>query len=204
MGSDATIEISWFGRGGQGAVTASVILAEAASYENLYSQAFPEFGPERRGAPVKAYTRISKTPIRTRSPIINPDIIVVLDSSLPYSQYIKNLKSNGFLIINTKLSAKEVLNNLNIPKVAVVDATSIALKNIKAPIVNVAMLGALSKVLRLVSIESIAKATLKILFNIEYEGSLDNIIKTGKISKTALGNIESLVEAYNLAEVLEV
>jgi len=204
MGSDSTIEISWFGRGGQGAVTASVILAEAASYENLYSQAFPEFGPERRGAPVKAYTRISKTPIRTRSPIINPDIIVVLDPSLPYPQYIKNLKSNGSLIINTKLSAKEILNNLNIPKVAVIDATSIALKTIKAPIVNVAMLGALAKVLRLVSIESIAKATLKILFNIEYEGSLDNIIKTGKISKTALGNIESLVEAYNLAEVLEV
>jgi pyruvate ferredoxin oxidoreductase gamma subunit len=204
MGSDSTIEISWFGRGGQGAVTASVILAEAASYENLYSQAFPEFGPERRGAPVKAYTRISKTPIRTRSPIINPDIIVVLDPSLPYPQYIKNLKSNGFLIINTKLSAKEILNNLNIPRVAVVDATSIALKTIRAPIVNVAMLGALAKVLRLVSIESIAKATLKILFNIEYEGSLDNIIKTGKISKTALGNIESLVEAYNLAEVLEV
>jgi pyruvate ferredoxin oxidoreductase gamma subunit len=204
MGSDSTIEISWFGRGGQGAVTASVILAEATSYENLYSQAFPEFGPERRGAPVKAYTRISKTPIRTRSPIINPDIIVVLDPSLPYPQYIKNLKSNGFLIINTKLSAKEILNNLNIPKVAVIDATSIALKTIRAPIVNVAMLGALAKVLRLVSIESIAKATLKILFNIEYEGSLDNIIKTGKIIKTALGNIESLVEAYNLAEVLEV
>jgi Pyruvate/2-oxoacid:ferredoxin oxidoreductase gamma subunit len=66
------------------------------------------------------------------------------------------------------------------------------------------MLGALAKVLRLVSIESIAKATLKILFNIEYESSLDNIIKSGKISKTALGNIESLVEAYNSAEVLEV
>jgi 2-oxoacid:acceptor oxidoreductase gamma subunit (pyruvate/2-ketoisovalerate family) len=197
------LEVRWHGRGGQGAVTASIILAEAASYEGLYSQAFPEFGPERRGAPVRAYTRISRAPIRSRSPILNPDVVVVLDPSLPPSQFIQGLASDGFVVLNSKFSARDVSAKLGVPRVVVVDATSIALKTIKAPIVNIAMLGALARVVRLISLESLAKATLKTLFNIKFEGSLDSLTKTGFLGEAALGNIEALIEAYRLAEVLE-
>jgi len=197
------IEIRWHGRGGQGAVTASIVLSEAASYEGLYAQAFPEFGPERRGAPVRAYTRISKEPIRSRSPIQNPDFVVVLDSSLSPKVFLQGLKSDGFLVINTKLPARVVSSNLGLSRVVVVDATSIALRALKAPIVNIAMLGALARVLPIVSLESIAKATLKTLFNVKLEGSLASAIKSGLLGEAALGNIEALLEAYRLAEVFE-
>jgi len=197
------IEIRWHGRGGQGAVTASIVLSGAASYEGLYAQAFPEFGPERRGAPVRAYTRISKEPIRSRSPIQNPDFVVVLDSSLSPKVFLQGLKSDGFLVINTKLPARVVSSNLGLSRVVVVDATSIALRTLKAPIVNIAMLGALARVLPIVSLESIAKATLKTLFNIKLEGSLTSAIKSGLLGEAALGNIEALLEAYRLAEVFE-
>jgi len=198
------IEVRWHGRGGQGAVTASIILAEAASYEGLYAQAFPEFGPERRGAPVKAYTKISRTPLRSRSPILNPDVVVVLDSSLSSSQYLQGLKSDGFIVLNSKLSPREVMEKLGVSRVAVVDATSIALRTIRAPIVNIAMLGALARIVREVSLESIAKATLKTLFNVKLEGPLDSLIKSGLLGEAALGNLEALIEAYKLTEVVKV
>ena len=197
------IEVRWHGRGGQGAVTASIVLSEAASYEGLYAQAFPEFGPERRGAPVRAYTRISKEPIRSRSPIQNPDFVVVLDSSLSPKVFLQGLKGDGFLVINTKLPARAVSSNLGLSRVVVVDATSIALRTLKAPVVNIAMLGALARVLPIVSLESIAKATLKTLFNIKLEGGLASAIKYGLLGEAALGNIEALLEAYRLAEVFE-
>lgn len=199
----SVLKVRWHGRGGQGAVTASIVLAEAASYEGLYSQAFPEFGAERRGAPVRAYTRISRAPIRTRSPIINPDFVVVLDPSLPPQQFLQGLAVDGFIVLNSKLSARDLSDKLGAPKVVVVDATSIALKTIKAPIVNIAMLGALARVLRVVPLESIARATLKILFNIKFEGPLASLTKLNLLGEAALGNVEALVEAYRLAEVLE-
>jgi len=197
------IEVRWHGRGGQGAVTASIVLSEAASYEGLYAQAFPEFGPERRGAPVRAYTRVSKEPIRSRSPVQNPDFVVVLDSSLSPKVFLQGLRSDGFLVINTKLPARVVSSNLGLSRVVVVDATSIALRTLKAPVVNIAMLGALARVLPIVSLESIAKATLKTLFNVKLEGSLASAIKSGLLGEAALGNIEALLEAYRLAEVFE-
>lgn len=203
-GSSQLLEVRWHGRGGQGAVTASTILAEAASYEGLYVQAFPEFGPERRGAPVKAYTRISRTPIRSRAPIANPDIVVVLDPSLPPTHYLQGLKSDGFLVINSKLPARDIVSKLGVSRVVVVDATAIALRTIKAPIVNVAMLGALARVVDMVSLESIARATLKTLFNVKLEGPLDSLIRSSILGEAALGNLEALVEAYRLAEVVEV
>ncbi len=82
------------------------------------------------------------------------------------------------LFLNSKFSARDVSAKLGVPRVVVVDATSIALKTIKAPIVNIAMLGALARVVRLISLESLAKATLKTLFNIKFEGSLDSLTKT--------------------------
>lgn len=201
--SARSIEVRWHGRGGQGAVTASIILSEAANYEGLYAQAFPEFGPERRGAPVKAYTRISRDPIRSRAPVRSPDIVVVLDPTIPHQLFLQGLKEDGVLVINTKLSATDISVKLKVSRVVTIDATGVALKILKTPIVNIAMLGALARVLRIVSLESLARATLKTLFNIKFEGSLETLRKTSILGEAALGNIEVLVEAYRLAEVFE-
>ncbi|MEB3787794.1 MAG: 2-oxoacid:acceptor oxidoreductase family protein [Desulfurococcales archaeon] len=159
-------EIRWHGRGGQGAVTAAVILAKAAIYEGKHAQAYPEFGAERRGAPVRAYTRISDKPIRTRSPILKPDIVVVLDRSLPPSLFLSGLKPQGTLIMNTPLSPGEAASKLGIEglyRVYTVDATRIALEKLGAPIVNTAMVGALAAVTGLVGLESIEWAIVDTL-----------------------------------------
>lgn len=194
-------EIRWHGRGGQGAVTASIILAEAATSLGLYAQAFPEFGPERRGAPVKAYTRISDKPIEERSPILEPDIVVVLDPALPSELYMQGMKRGGAVVINTKRPAQEVAKSIGADRVVAVDATSIALKILRAPIVNVAMLGALSRAIGMISVESLAKATLKVLFGLSWEGSLDELLKT-PLAEPVLGNVMMLLESYRSAEVV--
>jgi len=153
-------EIRWHGRGGQGAVTAAIIVAQAAIFEGKYAQAYPEFGAERRGAPVCAYSRVSDEPIYTRAPITKPDVVVVLDPTLSKDIYMKGLKSGGLLLINTKKSVDEVKKMVGRDdiKVATVDATSIALQTLGAPIVNTAMVGALVKVLPIVKLESVEKA----------------------------------------------
>ena len=154
-------EIRWHGRGGQGAVTAAMILAKAAIYEGKHAQAFPEFGAERRGAPVKAYTRVSSKPIRTRSPIENPDIVVVLDPSLPKELYLYGLRDNGLIVVNTKRSPEEFLASIGGNyRVATVDATRIALEVLGVPIVNTAMVGALVRAEPIVSLSSVEKAVV--------------------------------------------
>jgi pyruvate ferredoxin oxidoreductase gamma subunit len=129
-------------------------------------------------------------------------VVVVLDSSLPLLQFIQGLAGDGFVVLNSKFSARDVSAKLGVPRVVVVDATSIALKAIKAPIVNIAMLGAIARVVCLISLKSLAKATLKTLFNVKFEGSLDSLTKIGFLGEAALGNIEALIEAYRLAEVM--
>lgn len=154
-------EIRWHGRGGQGAVTAAMILAKAAIYEGKYAQAFPEFGAERRGAPVKAYTKVSDKPIHSRSPILSPDTVIVLDASLPKELYLEGLKESGILLVNTRKSPAELEKTLgvrNTYKVFTVDATKIALDILGLPIVNTAMVGALVRVLSVVSIDNVVKA----------------------------------------------
>jgi 2-oxoacid:acceptor oxidoreductase gamma subunit (pyruvate/2-ketoisovalerate family) len=151
------IEIKTIGRGGQGAVTFSQILAIGAFYDNYQCQAMPSFGVERRGAPSFSFTRISKEPIHLRSLIYNPDIIVVLDSSLLETIDItEGLKEKGTIIINSKKSPDKLKIKGNF-KVHTVNATSVALKLFKKDIVNTAMLGAFSKVTKLVSLESLYK-----------------------------------------------
>lgn len=151
------IEIKTIGRGGQGAVTFSQILAIAAFYDNYQSQAMPSFGVERRGAPSFSYTRISKEPIHIRSLIYNPDIVILLDSSLLETIDItEGLKEKGLIIINSKKSQDELKIKGNF-KIHTVDATSVALKLFKKDIVNTAMLGAFAKVTKLVSLESLYK-----------------------------------------------
>ncbi|MEM0275354.1 MAG: 2-oxoacid:acceptor oxidoreductase family protein, partial [Nitrososphaerota archaeon] len=102
------IEIRWHGRGGQGVVTVSDILARSVIYEGKYAQHFPEFGPERSGAPVKAYTRISDEPIEIHSGIYEPDIIIIIDRNMSkdFYSYLDGLKNDGLLFLNL---SKEIL-----------------------------------------------------------------------------------------------
>jgi 2-oxoacid:acceptor oxidoreductase gamma subunit (pyruvate/2-ketoisovalerate family) len=157
------IEIRWHGRGGQGAVTASDLLAKAAIREGKWAQSFPMFGMERRGAPVTAFTRISDEPILQHTGIYEPDIIVVLDPTLPYVVDIKSgLKETGVAIFNSDKDPLTLKRELGIKaKVATVDASTIAMKILKRPIVNTAMLGSLVKVAKLVTLESISKELLE-------------------------------------------
>jgi len=158
------VEIRFHGRGGQGAVKASDILAMAAFAEGKEVQAFPFFGVERRGAPVTAFTRISDDEIRIHCYIYEPDVLVVLDPSLigaiPLTE---GLKPNGKIIINTERHAKTFSfpDTVN-PKIYTVDCSSIALKHglgsKAAPIVNTTILGAVARATELVSLESVMNA----------------------------------------------
>ncbi len=158
------IEIRFHGRGGQGAVVASKILAEALFREGNFVQSFPAFGAERRGAPVAAFTRANTYPIRIRTHIYAPDHVVVLDASLlDTTDVTAGLKPGGWVVINTDRSPE------NIPamrgfKVATVDAGAVALKHglgvPTAPIVNTAILGAFAKATGKVGLEALRKAIL--------------------------------------------
>lgn len=155
------LEIRFHGRGGQGAVTASKILALAAFNQGKYVISFPFFGTERRGAPVTSFTRIDDQRIYLKTQIYDPDAIVILDTSIMKSTDVTaGLKKNGFLVINTGKSPEE----LDITgKVATVDATSIAIKhrlgNRANPIVNTAILGAFARAYDDISLESVVEAT---------------------------------------------
>ena len=154
------IDIRWHGRGGQGAVTASEIVAAAAILEGKYALAFPEFGAERRGAPVRAYTRISDDPNMPRTPITRPDIVVVLDPSLLGPETIEGLVENGVVVANAPLSPEEVARIVGLSKparIAVVDATKIAMETLGVPIVNTAILGALVRATGIVGLETVVK-----------------------------------------------
>ena len=108
------IEIRWHGRGGQGAKTAALLLADVAFKTGQYVQGFPEYGPERMGAPITAYNRISREQIRVHSNIYTPDLVVVVDETLLHSVDVTaGLKENGAIIINTAKSREEVLPLLN-------------------------------------------------------------------------------------------
>jgi 2-oxoacid:acceptor oxidoreductase gamma subunit (pyruvate/2-ketoisovalerate family) len=151
------IEVRFHGRGGQGAVTAARLLADAAFIEGKYSQAFPFFGAERRGAPVLAFARISNKPIRVRSQIYEPNHVVVLDPLLPrVVDVASGLKRDGIVVINSK-TAPQIEN----ARIAFVDATSIAVELIGNPITNTAMLGAFAKATGAVSIDSTVVAVKK-------------------------------------------
>ncbi len=154
------IEIRFHGRGGQGAVVASNILADAAFREGKFVQAFPYFGVERRGAPVTSFTRIDKNPIKIRSQVYNPNYIVVLDPTLMnVTDVTLGLKEDGLVLINSDKDP----NHYNLSfKTVTVDATSIAIENKLgsklAPIVNTSVLGAFAKISREVMLESVVLA----------------------------------------------
>ncbi len=158
------VEIRFHGRGGQGAVKGSDVLAQAAFYEGKEVQSFPFFGVERRGAPVTAFTRISDTEIRIHCYIYTPDILVVLDPTLlnavPLTQ---GLKPKGRIIINTTRPPEDFqFSDIENPHIFTVDCTSIAVEHglgsKESPIINTTILGAVAKATGLVTIESIRKA----------------------------------------------
>ncbi|MET1160036.1 MAG: 2-oxoacid:acceptor oxidoreductase family protein [Thermoprotei archaeon] len=156
------IEIRWHGRGGQGVWTASNLLAMAAALEGKHVQSFPAFGPERSGAPVLAFTRISDEPIEVHSMVYEPDVVVVLDYTLLGSRAItEGLKKNGIVISNYEgdpSKAREVIGVGKENKVYITPASRLALEILKRPITNTAMLGALVKAVPVVKLESVFKA----------------------------------------------
>ncbi len=153
-------EARFHGRGGQGAVTAAELLAVSAINEGKFAQAFPSFGAERRGAPVLAFARISDEKINLREQVYTPDVVVVLDPTLPgVVDVTKGLKKDGIVILNTKDPPDKVKKKLGIAgKVATVDATKIALEELGVPITNTAILGAFAKVTGWVEMKSIIGA----------------------------------------------
>jgi len=157
------VEIRWHGRGGQGAVTSAELLAQAAISEGKYAQAFPSFGPERRGAPVLAFVRTSDEPIRIRAGITEPDVVVVLDPSLlRIIDVTSGLKDGGTFVVNTRKSAEEIRAEFGIKwRLATIDATKIAQELLGVPITNTTMIGALLKATGVVSLESLVEPVNK-------------------------------------------
>jgi pyruvate ferredoxin oxidoreductase gamma subunit len=154
------IEVRWHGRGGQGAVTSVELLAVAAIGVGKYAQGFPSFGPERRGAPVAAFSRIDEKKIKVRSGIYKPDVVVVLDSSLiGLVNVTEGLKPDGTLIVNTAKTPQEIKEELRFSgTVATVDATGIARKEMGVPIANTTMIGALLKMIGIMDLEAMKEA----------------------------------------------
>jgi 2-oxoacid:acceptor oxidoreductase gamma subunit (pyruvate/2-ketoisovalerate family) len=154
------LEVRWHGRGGQGAWTASELLARAAIFEGKFIQSFPEFGPERMGAPVAAFTRISDKPIDIHCAVYNPDVVAVLDPTLLKSVPVtKGLVDDGNIVVNANGDSKDVKNMLGNKraKVWTVPATEIAMQILGRAITNTAMLGAVVKVTEAASLNSIEK-----------------------------------------------
>lgn len=185
------IEVRWHGRGGQGAVTASKILAEAALLSGKFVQAFPEFGPERAGAPVKSFNRISSSPINTHVQITTPDVVIVLDSTLiGMVDVCEGLSEDGFLIINADKSADEIRKKFKTPvkKIATLDATAIAIKEFKRNIPNTPMIAALVKVTGILKLEDILEG-----FKKQYSGKFSH--------EVVEANLRAMKIAYNEVKI---
>jgi 2-oxoacid:acceptor oxidoreductase gamma subunit (pyruvate/2-ketoisovalerate family) len=154
------LEFRWHGRGGQGAWTASELLARTALYEGKYIQSFPEFGPERMGAPVTAFTRISTEPIRIHCAVYEPDVVIVLDPTLLKTVPVASgIDEDGIFILNSADEPAKVRGSLKTEKgkLWAIPATQIALKILGMPITNTAMLGAVARATKIVNLESIEK-----------------------------------------------
>ena len=151
------IEIRWHGRGGQGTVTAAKVLADACLTGGRQVQAFPEYGPERAGAPLRAYNRISEKELRMHCPVVNPGVVAVVDASLLDAINVaEGAKDDAVFVINSVKDPKEVRQKLKAKpsqKVFTVDATKIALDTIGRPMPNSPMLGAVNKATGIVAMD---------------------------------------------------
>ncbi len=179
-------EIRWHGRGGQGAKTAAGLVAEVAMEGGEFSQGFPEYGPERMGAPIRGFTRISGDPIRVHSPITNPDVVVVLDDTLLETiDVTEGIGEGGTVLVNTRSKPEDIASKLPLKGLAVwtVDATQISIDELGRPIPNTPMIGALVKATGVVDME-LLKSSIKHKF----------LKKFGE--KIVAGNINALDRAY--------
>ena len=186
---DNLIEIRWHGRGGQGAKTASLLLADAAFNTGKYIQGFPEYGPERMGAPITAYNRISDTPITVHSNIYEPDYVVVVDDTLLESVNVTaGLKSTGAIVINTTKSSdylKSVLKGYE-GKIYTIDARKVSMECLGKYFPNTPMLAAIVKVTGIMSDEAFIK---------DMEGSFKH--KFAKKPEVIDGNMNAIKMALN-------
>ena len=191
---DNMIEIRWHGRGGQGAKTASLLLADAAFNTGKYIQGFPEYGPERMGAPITAYNRISSSPIRIHSNIYEPDYVVVVDDSLLESVPVTaGLKETGAIIINTTKDAdslKPLLNGYK-GKVYTIDARKVSIEALGKYFPNTPMLAAIVKVSNIMSEEE---------FLNDMEGSFKH--KFAKKPEVIEGNMKALTLALKEVKLI--
>ncbi|MDI6733709.1 MAG: 2-oxoacid:acceptor oxidoreductase family protein [Planctomycetota bacterium] len=178
-------EIRWHARGGQGTMLAARMLARIAIAEGKYAQGMPEFGPERMGAPVRAYNRISNDNFSLYCAVVNPDAVVVLDPSLLDSVNVtEGLNKNGIIIVNTILSPSQIRDKLKLTdgKVCTVDATGISIATLGRAIPNTPMMGAIVKTTGIVTLDGVLK-DIKHTFTEKFspkviEGNL-NAIKRG-------------------------
>lgn len=182
-------EICWHGRGGQGVVTANEILAKSAIYSGKYVKAFPEFGPERMGAPIRAFARIQDTPVRVHTQVYEPDIVIVIDPTLIGKVDVaKGLKKGGVILANYEGTPAELQKAIGTTvECHAVKATKIANEEIGKPLVNTAMLGALMKIRPIIS----------------YSELEDNVTAgfTGKLpEKLIVKNLSALKRAYEEVE----
>lgn len=182
------IETVWLGRGGQGIVTATYIIANAAILDGFYAMANPEFGAERRGAPVKAFLTISKEPFDDQEPVKTPDVVVVFDDKLiePMRFAIDAAKPGGYIIINTGKKPEEIkeLVGRNDVHLVVLDAIDIARRHVKLDVPNGPLAGAFAKVMGFPRLESIKQA---------FENQLGKAVEE---------NFAATKEAYDTAVVI--
>jgi pyruvate ferredoxin oxidoreductase gamma subunit len=154
------IEIRWHGRGGQGVVTAGKLLAETALGTDRYFQAFPDYGPERMGAPIRAFTRLSSKPITIHSQIEEPDVVLVLDPTLLGTVAVtEGLKQDGLLMVNTAMAPDKVreATEFHTGQVFTVDASHIAIEEMGRDITNTPMLGAFARATGIFEVEELAE-----------------------------------------------
>ena len=188
------IEIRWHGRGGQGAKTASLLLADAAFNTGKYIQGFPEYGPERMGAPITAYNRISSSPIRIHSNIYEPDYVVVVDDTLLESVDVTaGLKEDGAIVINTTKNGEDLKKLLKgyKGKIYTIDARKVSMETLGKYFPNTPMLAAIVKVSKIMNEEDFVK---------DMEGSFKH--KFAKKPEVIDGNMKAIEMALN--EVKEV
>ncbi len=186
LGGKDMLEVRWHGRGGQGAKTAAMLFAETAIEEGKYGQGFPDYGPERMGAPMRGYTRVSDNQILVHSSIEEPRVVVVLDQTLLDTvNVVEGVPADGLIIVNTHLGPKQIREKLKLKdrKVYTLNATQIALDTIGRPIPNTVMLGALIKITGLFDINDMEKNITK-KFTKKYG------------EKVAVGNVKAIRRAF--------
>lgn len=189
---DGLIEIRWHGRGGQGAKTASLLLADAAFNTGKYIQGFPEYGPERMGAPITAYNRISNKPITIHSNIYEPDYVVVVDDTLLDSVDVTaGLKETGAIVINTTKESEEIKKHLKgyQGKIYKIDARKISEEALGRYFPNTPMLAAIVKVSKVMTDEELLN---------DMKGSFKH--KFAKKPEVIEGNMKALEMALNSVE----